>query len=272
MKICCPLPELIGGVGSPASYYTIAAITNARAPKRVLEFGTYLGVGILTIALNTSQDATIYTIDLPDQVDSESLPTLEHSADKMHIRVLRHRVGEAFTGCEFAGKIRQIRADSLTLKLNHYVGTDAIDMVYVDGGHSFGICKRDSETALSVLSPHGVILWDDYWWFYPDVVRYLDSLSELFLTLTPHQLGKIGQISVEFHDFLFPEMHQQVELIKQKITASGFYRICFSHDNTDVLFINKRKITMFDYLYLSIWRRNYLGLQRVVEHHRGPLR
>lgn len=179
MRICCPLPELIGEVGSPASYYTIAAITNARAPKRVLEFGTYLGVGTLTMALNTSQDATIYTIDLPDQVDSESLPTLEHSADKTHIRVSRHRVGEAFTGCESAGKIRQIRADSLTLKLNHPPwGTDSIDMVYVDGEHSFEICKRDSETALSVLSPQGVILWDDYWWFYPDVVRYLDSLSE----------------------------------------------------------------------------------------------
>jgi hypothetical protein len=62
--------------------------------------------------------------------------------------------------------------------LDDYLGADLVDLVYVDGGHSFEICERDSENALSVIAPNGPILWDDYWWFYPDVVRYLDSLSE----------------------------------------------------------------------------------------------
>src|SRR3954453_6314601 len=40
------------GVGSPDYYFALAAITRVLNPQTAVEFGTYLGVGTLTMALN----------------------------------------------------------------------------------------------------------------------------------------------------------------------------------------------------------------------------
>src|SRR5262249_14835782 len=62
--VLLPSPTLeTEGVGSPEYYFALAAITRAFQPRIAVEFGTYLGVGSLTIALN-SADAVIYTFDL----------------------------------------------------------------------------------------------------------------------------------------------------------------------------------------------------------------
>lgn len=164
-------------IGDTHYYYCLAAMTGAVAPKRVLEFGTFLGISTLTIALNSPSDCRIHTIDLPDEVSPDAISTLKE-ADRLHVRTSRFRVGQAFHGQRVAHKISQISANSLMLNLNEYLSNEKMDLVFIDGGHSFEIIQRDTENALSVLSPRGVILWDDYWWFYPEVVRYLDSLSK----------------------------------------------------------------------------------------------
>jgi len=52
-----------------------------------------------------------------------------------------------------------------------------LDLVLIDGGHSSSIVRADTENALRLLDPQGVVLWDDYFYLYPDVVSYLDSLA-----------------------------------------------------------------------------------------------
>ena len=162
-----------GGVGDAAYYYAIATIANTKSPKRVFEFGTYLGVSALTIALNTSPDTLIYTVDLPDEVNPSDTH-LTSPTDQGLVGASRYRVGEAFLGHCLENKIFQIKADSLRFSPGDHCGSQPIDMIYVDGGHDFEVCRSDSENALSVLAPDGVILWDDYWWFYPGVVRSPD--------------------------------------------------------------------------------------------------
>jgi predicted O-methyltransferase YrrM len=165
------------GIGDTHYYYCLAAIAMAVAPRRVLEFGTFLGISTLTLALNSPSDSRIYTVDLPDEVSPEAISTL-NEADRNHVQTSRFRVGQAFRGHPVAHKISQISANSLTLNLNEYLPNEKVDLVFIDGGHTFEIILRDTENALSVLSPGGVVLWDDYWWFYPEVVRYLDALSK----------------------------------------------------------------------------------------------
>jgi len=97
------------------------------------------------------------------------------------------------------------------------------------------------------------------------------SERELFMTIAPSQLERIGQITIEFHDFLFPETRVQVETIKRRVIDLGFYCLPFSRDNTDVLFVNKRKITLPTYLYLRVWLRNLKGWQRIVTRLCAPL-
>lgn len=37
-----------------------------------------------------------------------------------------------------------------------------IGMVIVDGGHSYQVAKADTQNALRLVQPSGVIIWDDY--------------------------------------------------------------------------------------------------------------
>ena len=50
------------------------------------------------------------------------------------------------------------------------------DLCFIDGGHSYECIKADTETALKILSPNGVIVWDDFSWFTEGVSQYLKEL------------------------------------------------------------------------------------------------
>ncbi len=78
---------------------------------------------------------------------------------------------------------------------------------------------------------------------------------EIFENLSSEVLRKINQITIEFHDFLWPELKPRVENIKKKIKSNGFYCVKFSiKNNGDVLFIRKSLINKKDYLYLQIMK------------------
>ncbi len=63
---------------------------------------------------------------------------------------------------------------------------------------------------------------------------------DLFENTPAAVLSDIDQITVEFHDFLYPQMHARAEAAKLKLKSLGFSMISFSRDNTDVLFLNRR--------------------------------
>ena len=159
-------------MGGTVGYFVIGAVARAKQPKTVVEFGTYLGVGTLTLAMNAPSDSRIFTIDLPEDFQPQD------RADWKFVESSRHRVGERFL-CQskFVERIVQLRADSRTLRLADHVKT--ADLILIDGGHTYEIVKADTENAMSVRAPDGVILWDDYAIFWEDhVVRYLDSLID----------------------------------------------------------------------------------------------
>lgn len=162
-------------VGDADYYAAIAALIQAIQPKSIFEFGTYLGVGTLAMAANSSPDCRIYTMDLPDSALAQAAHQL-NATDTLHIEKSRSRVGEAFRETPYASRITQIRDDSLTFRAEST--TSNVDFVFVDGGHSTPLVTKDTENAFRILSPTGVILWDDYFHAYPDVVTFLDKLAD----------------------------------------------------------------------------------------------
>lgn len=60
----------------------------------------------------------------------------------------------------------------------------------------------------------------------------------MFDSSTDEDLLACKQITVEFHDFLYPTTHDHVEKVKQRLVSLGFSLVPFSFNNTDVLFIN----------------------------------
>jgi hypothetical protein len=166
---------LEGAFGDPhnAFYESLAAVTAALAPKIVVEVGTYFGLGTLTLAKN-APGARIITIDLPDLPDTE--PGRLGAADRSHVERSRGRVGSAFGDTVEAQRITQLLQDSTSLTFSQFIAQ--ADLVLIDGGHTYEIVATDSLNALSVLSPTGIVLWDDYAYFYPEVVRFLDQLGK----------------------------------------------------------------------------------------------
>ena len=51
-----------------------------------------------------------------------------------------------------------------------------IDLVYVDGAHSYQHIRNDTAAACRMVTPRGVIVLGDYWRLVPDVPRFLDGL------------------------------------------------------------------------------------------------
>ena len=173
-EIVLPGPRPFHRVGSTTYYAALASVVRAVDPTTVLEFGTYLGMGTLTIALNARPECRIVTVDLPDDAEVGEEHALNR-ADLTLIDVRRERVGEAFLGSRVADRITQVRTDSLTWRADTAVSS--VDLVLVDGGHSAPVVRADTENAFRVLAENGTVLWDDYFHLYPDVVGYLDGLA-----------------------------------------------------------------------------------------------
>jgi predicted O-methyltransferase YrrM len=167
-----PLAFLESGLGGAAYYLTLASVAACRQPRQVVEFGTFLGHSALVFAMNASH-AQILTIDLPDEV--EDLSNL-NSTDQSHALSSRERVGLCYRDTIYANRITELKCDSRKLELASKL--DSADLIFIDGGHDATCIAADTENAWSVARPGTVILWDDYFWLYPDVVEYLERLAQ----------------------------------------------------------------------------------------------
>ncbi|MBI2035409.1 MAG: FkbM family methyltransferase [Candidatus Liptonbacteria bacterium] len=80
---------------------------------------------------------------------------------------------------------------------------------------------------------------------------------------TPDDLKDVNQMTIEFHDFLYPELKPRVEKIKAKLESAGFYCIPFSlTNNGDVLFVKKSLISKTLYFYLKFIVKFFLAAKR----------
>jgi hypothetical protein len=160
------------GVGSPQYFLALAAIAGCIKADCIVEFGTYLGASALTFALNAPTSKVI-TIDLPDEpADISNLP----GVDQRHVAASRNQVGKWYKGTPEQARITELKCESRELELSKHV--DRADLVFVDGGHDTECITADTRNAFAVIRAGGVVIWDDYFGLYPDVVGFLDTLSE----------------------------------------------------------------------------------------------
>ncbi len=55
-------------------------------------------------------------------------------------------------------------------------------------------------------------------------------------------LQRVDQFTIEFHDFLHPELVDSVRTTRDRLRAAGFAELSLSGDNCDVLFVNRARI------------------------------
>lgn len=156
-------PDAANGNVSEWELLSIAQIVANKKPEACFEIGTFDGRTTLNIAANMPATGKVYTMDLPpDEVENTALAIA--SGDEDFIK--KEESGKRFKNTPYADRITQLWGDSATFDYTPYIGK--MDLVFVDGAHSFEYVKKDTDTALSLLKPEGgIILWHDYgskWW------------------------------------------------------------------------------------------------------------
>jgi predicted O-methyltransferase YrrM len=135
----------------------LALITKLIEPKKVFEIGTFRGRTALNFALNSPPDCTVYTLDLPPE---EKLSAKQRAFPHDARIIDGSRPGLHYQGEEVSGKIVQLYGNSMDFDFTPYFGQ--IDLVYVDGAHDYDAVRQDTIQALRMLTPNGVLLWDDF--------------------------------------------------------------------------------------------------------------
>ena len=151
---------------------TLCKIVRYRQPKVIFEIGTYLGGTTLQLAANSQ--AEVYTLDLPPPGHKDYVPPQirDPEAD-----VYTDQPGVRVQGTSFADRIHQLFGDSQTYNFMPYYGS--VDLVFVDGCHHYEFALRDSQNALKMMSPDGVVIWHDYASYEPGVVQALNELAKV---------------------------------------------------------------------------------------------
>jgi hypothetical protein len=136
----------------------VCAIARAVGARRIFEIGTYRGQTTCALA-EVCPEAEIFTLNLPPEADTRYAPFL----------------GWYIRRSPFQKRIRQLFCDSRLFDTGPYRGS--MDLVFVDGDHSYDAVKNDTAKALELLRPGGVVIWHDFAGKCPGVIRFLDEFS-----------------------------------------------------------------------------------------------
>jgi predicted O-methyltransferase YrrM len=163
----------------------LAFVTKVVQPRAVFEIGTFRGRSALNFALNSPDDCTVYTLDLPPEARSTA------GASREDARLIAlDQTGIDYRGKREASKIVQLWGDSATFDFTPY--QDRIDLVFIDGAHHYQAVARDTEHALSMVRPGGVVIWDNFSQYgdYNDVTRaVLDRLGSQVVQIEDTELA-----------------------------------------------------------------------------------
>ena len=166
------------GMTSDQEAWIIASLS--KISKNIFEFGTCSGKTTYIMGLNSSEDAEIISLTLsPNEVMEISKKNKDNKASYRNIINESIYSEFLFSGDDVEKKIKVIFQNSLNFNYKPY--QKKMNLIFIDGGHTYSVVKSDSEKSFEMLAKDGIILWHDY---VPskrsarDVVRYIHELSK----------------------------------------------------------------------------------------------
>lgn len=158
----------------------LAYIVHASEPRVIFEIGTFDGFSTYHLAKNSREDARIYTLNLPVEEDAAGdlhhYSLIEYQGDSQtHAELKGRGLGRIYKGTRVAHKVTQLLGDSLTYDYTPFLRQ--VDLVFIDGGHSYRQVQSDTENALRMLSDRGILVWHDFNAQHRDIHRFLRQLG-----------------------------------------------------------------------------------------------
>ena len=167
-------------VGMTSDYEAWIISSFSKISKKIFEFGTCSGKTTYLMGLNSSDDTRIVSITL-NPYDLNSIRKIDKDNKVSFRNIINESVYDKFlfSGKEVEKKIEIIFQNSLNFDYNKY--KKEMDLIFIDGGHTYSVVKSDSEKSFEMINKNGIILWHDY---VPgkrsskDIVKYLDEISK----------------------------------------------------------------------------------------------
>jgi len=167
-------------VGMTSDYEAWIIASLSKISKNIFEFGTCSGKTTYLMALNSHENTKINSITLdPDEVRSFSKKDKDNEVSFRNIKNESIYNEFLFSNSVVEKKINIIFQNSLEFDEQKF--EKKMDLIFIDGGHTYSVVKNDTEKAFKMLNTEGIILWHDY---VPgkrsskDVVKYIDEISK----------------------------------------------------------------------------------------------
>ncbi len=153
----------------------LSALVKFLNPNKILEIGTYLGRQTLNFAMNTNDDAEVYTLDLNAELhDDAKLVEVDRNISKIH---LENKNKLAFHNRPESSKVIQLTGDSTKFDYSDFFSS--FNFIYIDGGHDTYTVNIDTKNAFKLVDENNpfIIAWHDYGNKDYEIAAYLDELS-----------------------------------------------------------------------------------------------
>ncbi len=150
------------------------AASKVTSDDEIIEIGTFDGRTALNLAINAPRNVPVATFDLPPgQATAFAIEQSERRYVKKPAPGVRLRAARAPWRAD-ADRVGQWSGDSATFDWSPHYGRAGL--VFVDGSHAYDYARKDSETALRLVGPKGMVFWHDYG-VWPGVTLALEKLE-----------------------------------------------------------------------------------------------
>jgi hypothetical protein len=187
MKINVPSSE-IGSVTLLEASALVSLIKLVK-PRKIFEFGTFLGYSTALLVENSADDCPVYSLDLGDShVSDKPLAAFDkkdvHSDGDINDEYLRGAQGARgphyTTALSAADRSRLflLQQDSREFDPAAHGLEGSVDLVFVDGGHDTETVTIDTANARRMIGDSGVIVFHDFSSnIHSDVTTFVNGLA-----------------------------------------------------------------------------------------------
>lgn len=168
----------------------MASLIRLLKPRRIFEFGTFLGYSTALFLRNSEAPCQVWSVDLDtDQRELAQFSSISEEArlnddaqNDNYLRFMQASQGERYLReleSSQQQRLHLLKQNSTTLDTVALDLTAQVDFIFIDGGHDLDTIASDTDNAMRMLGENGVCLWHDFNSpLHHEVTEFLTSWSE----------------------------------------------------------------------------------------------